>query len=414
MKHTVINMPIPHERTLSERLVFSGIVFNMSWEDPEMDRRAFRIRPGQDSVISITSAGCNPLNFLAQDVEKLYCVDGNPAQNAILELKLAAIENLDYEDFFGIFSAQNPGVVSRVYRARLRPSISPTSQRFWDRNLWLVARNLYTSGKMGLFCRILRTVLDLIGIHASRREEFFELRSLEEQQAYYHRYVAPRLWGPLTARLIRFRPFMYLAGVHPEQFDLVHHRHDMYAYVQERIEYALTKVPIYDNYFLSAAVTGKMRGKRVPPYLLEENFALLRRSLPRVTVVNGFLGPFLDTLPTHSIDKYNLLDIFDWMMATRPQMFEDTLRSALRVARPNATMIYRSGSYKLDPPAAIQPYLQHHPELSKELLAIDRSATYGSFYVFTVKGRPPVNGQADLALDPSEVRPAALAGVAQS
>ena len=68
--------------------------------------------------------------------------------------------------------------------------------------------------------------------------------------------------------------------------------------------------------------------------------------------------------------------------------------SAAAVAR-NPDIKAPKGSYKLDPPAAIQPYLQHHPELSKELLAIDRSATYGSFYVFTVKGRPPVNGQAE-------------------
>ena len=52
---------------------------------------------------------------------------------------------------------------------------------------------------------------------------------------------------------------------------------------------------------------------------------------------------------------------------------------------PDATMIYRSGSYALEPPAVVQPHLVHDPELSKELLAIDRSTTYGSFYVFNRK-----------------------------
>jgi S-adenosylmethionine-diacylglycerol 3-amino-3-carboxypropyl transferase len=383
MRHQVVNLPVQSRRPLSERLVFNGIVFNMSWEDPEMDRRAFRLEADRHTVLSISSAGCNPLNLLCQSPERLISIDGNPAQNAILELKLAAIETLDHETFFNIFASQKPSLVTRVYRRRLRPNLSAYAQDFWDRNLWQVARNLYDFGRMGLFCRILRHVLTLLGIPKCRREAFFELRSLDQQRRWYERYAAPRLWGPVVRRLVNFRPFLYLAGVHPEQYTLVDERHDIYEYIKERVEYALTRIPIYDNYFLRVAVTGRMRGRRVPPYLLEENFHTLRRNLDRVTVVNGWLGPYLNGLPPNSIDRFNLLDIFDWMS---PEMFESTLRSVLRVARPDARIIYRSGSYRLDPPPAIRSRLHHHAELSRELLAIDRSATYGSFYVFSLKG----------------------------
>jgi S-adenosylmethionine-diacylglycerol 3-amino-3-carboxypropyl transferase len=377
----VLEMPTTHRRDLLERLVFRGIVFNMSWEDPEMDRQAFRLT-GDDTVISISSAGCNPLNFLCQSPGKLISIDGNPAQNAILELKLAAIRTLDHARFFDIFAARQPSVVCRVYRPYLRPLLSPTAREFWDENLWMAARGIYNFGRMGLFCRILRQFLTLLGVHRKHIEAFFELRTLDEQRAWYETYAAPHLWGPWSRRFVTFRPFMYLAGVHPEQYRLVDGRHDMYDYVKERVEYALTSVPIYDNYFLSQAVTGKFRGDRVPPYLLEENFATLRANLDRVVVVNGWLGPFLDTQPAGSITKFNLLDIFDWMT---PQVFEATMKSVLRAAAPGATLIYRSGSYSLDPPASAAPYLERHDELARRLFATDRSATYGSFYVLTVK-----------------------------
>ena len=377
----VIDMPVPEGRSLMERLVFHGIVFNMSWEDPEMDRRALKVGPG-DTVVSISSAGCNPLNFLCQSPDKLIAIDGNPAQNALVELKLAAIGTLDHATFFDIFAARRPAVVSKVYRSRLRPNLSPQSQAFWDKNLWMVHRGLYDFGKMGAAARIVRLVLPLIGISKKRMEQFFELRSLEEQQAMYRKYVEPRLWGPLVQRLCESRWFMYLCGVHPRQLDLVDGRHGIYAYVKERIEHALTEVPIYDNYFLSVTATGRFRGDHVPPYLLEKNFETLRNNRDRVTVVNGWLGPYLDTREPGSINKFNLLDIFDWMT---PELFEGTLRSVLRVAAPGARLIYRSGSYELPPPASIRRHLHHHAELSKELLAIDRSATYGSFYVFSVK-----------------------------
>lgn len=377
----VLDFPTPGRRALLERLVFNGIVFNMSWEDPEMDRRAFNLT-GEDTVISISSAGCNPLNFLCQSPKKLISIDGNPAQNAVLELKLAAIAALDHDAFFDIFAARHPPRASQVYHAHLRPLLSPRARAFWDRNLWMAHRGLYDFGKMGLATRLVRFILPLIGIPRALTEQFFELRTLAEQQAWYDRHVRDRLWGPVTRWLCESDWFMYLCGVHPRQLKLVDGRHGIYDYVRERIEYALTKVPIYDNYFLSVTVTGRFRGFRVPPYLLPQNFETLRRNLPRVTVVNGWLGPYLDSLPPESITKFNLLDIFDWMS---PEMFEATLRSVLRAAAPGATMIYRSGSYRHDPPAAILPHLEPHADLARALLATDRSATYGSFYVFTIR-----------------------------
>ena len=390
----VANMPVAEKRHWLERLVFHDIVFNMSWEDPEMDRQAFNLT-SEDTVISISSAGCNPLNFLCQSPKRLISIDGNPAQNAILELKLAGIRTLDHATFLDIFGARRPAVVTRVYRNELRPNISPRSQEFWDKNLWMIAQGIYRFGRMGLFCRVMRAFLEVLGVTQRDAEVFFELRSLEQQAAWYHAHTAPWLWGPWSRRAVRWfvrsRPLMYLAGVHPNQFELVDGRHDMYDYIKERIEHVLTKVPIYDNYFLSQAATGRFRGNRVPPYLQEENFQTLRCNLDRVQVVNGWLGPYLDTLPPGSITRFNLLDIFDWMSAAD---FEATLQSVLRVATPGAIMIYRSGSYRLDPPASILPHVEQHSDLARRLLANDRSATYGSFYVLSVKDGSNGNGQA--------------------
>ncbi len=379
--HTVIHMPNEGRRPFLERMVFSGIVFNMSWEDPEMDRQAFQLT-GRDRVVSITSAGCNPLNFLCASPKQVICVDGNPAQNAILELKLAAIAELDYERFFDIFAARQPSHIEPVYANRLRRHLSATSRDFWDRNLKIAARGLYNYGRTGLFCRILRGYLRMLGFKRSEIDAFFESPTLEEQREFYHKRIAPRLWRGTSKLFVAFKPLLYMAGVHPEQYKLVDGRHDMYAYIKERVEYAMTQVPIYDNYFLSVTVTGKFRGNRVPPYLLEENFETLRNNLDRVTVVNGWLGPYLDTLEPGALNKFNLLDIFDWMS---PEVFEATLKSVLRVAEPDSTMIYRSGSYELLPPDSILPHIESEPELAKKLFATDRSATYGSFYIYHIR-----------------------------
>jgi len=379
----VLDLDSGTRRDWLERVVFRGIVFNMSWEDPEMDRRAFRVQP-TDTVLSITSAGCNSLNLLCQSPRKLLCIDSNPSQTALLELKLAGIATLDHGTFFDIFAARRPAQVTAVYRRLLRPRLSERAKWFWDRNLWIAAQGLYRFGRMGLFCRVLRRFIQLLGIDRSKAADFFQLESLEEQAAWYDRYVARRLWRPWSRAFVQFKPILYLAGVHPEQFNLVDDRHDMYSYVKERIEYALTRVPVRDNYFLRMAIMGSFDEQHVPPYLMPEHFATLRRNLDRVRIVNGWLGPYLDSLPAESIHKFNLLDIFDWMTA---EQFEQTLISVVRVAAPDAVAIYRSGSYRLDPPASILPHVELHRELAQELLATDRSATYGSFYVMSINHR---------------------------
>ena len=74
------------------------LVFTHNWEDPESDHAALKIK-SNDVVVAITSGGCNVLGFLLFDPEIIYSIDINPAQSLILELKIAAIKSLEFEDF---------------------------------------------------------------------------------------------------------------------------------------------------------------------------------------------------------------------------------------------------------------------------------------------------------------------------
>ena len=77
----------------------SEIVENSTvWEDPEIIQKALRINKN-DRVLTITSAGCNVLNFLLYDPKEILSVDYNPYQNYILELKIEGIRHLNYDEF---------------------------------------------------------------------------------------------------------------------------------------------------------------------------------------------------------------------------------------------------------------------------------------------------------------------------
>src|SRR5271154_2668760 len=88
-------------------LMFKGFVYNQIWEDPDVDLEALALKP-HHRLITIASGGCNVLNYLAANPERIIAVDLNPNHVALTRLKLAALANLPgYEEFFRFFGVAN-------------------------------------------------------------------------------------------------------------------------------------------------------------------------------------------------------------------------------------------------------------------------------------------------------------------
>ena len=81
---------------IQSRAVFQRLLFAQCFEDPEIDRRALRIGPGH-TVLCVTSGGCNVLALLLDAPAHLIALDLNPAQNALLQLKIEGIRRLVLE-----------------------------------------------------------------------------------------------------------------------------------------------------------------------------------------------------------------------------------------------------------------------------------------------------------------------------
>ena len=72
----------------------NDLVYNTCWEDPRCDRQLLQINE-ESKLCMITSAGCNALDYLLDNPTEIHCVDMNPRQNALLNLKKSVIKNVD-------------------------------------------------------------------------------------------------------------------------------------------------------------------------------------------------------------------------------------------------------------------------------------------------------------------------------
>src|SRR6476620_11653963 len=82
---------------------FDAFVYNQIWEDPRVDLEALQLDENS-RVLTISSGGCNALNYLLAGPRSVTAVDLNRHHVYLLNLKLAALLYLpDHESFFAFF-----------------------------------------------------------------------------------------------------------------------------------------------------------------------------------------------------------------------------------------------------------------------------------------------------------------------
>ena len=125
LRKAVHHHKLASKRGMLERMFtlwFRGFVYNQIWEDPRVDAEALRLGP-ESSLLTISSGGCNVLNYLVHQPKRIVAVDLNANHMSLTRLKLAALEHLpDYESFYKFFGyGRHPDNVPNYQPLHPRP-----------------------------------------------------------------------------------------------------------------------------------------------------------------------------------------------------------------------------------------------------------------------------------------------------
>lgn len=142
-------------------LIGRSIIYNVSWEDPRIDCELLDLKDN-DTILMLTSGGCNVLDMVIEGAKRVVAADLNPRQNALLELKKAAIKTLKYEEFFELFARSNYALFVEVY-PKMRPLLSPFAQGFWDENKSFF-KSVMWSGMSGVAALWMLRICRLFGL----------------------------------------------------------------------------------------------------------------------------------------------------------------------------------------------------------------------------------------------------------
>jgi S-adenosylmethionine-diacylglycerol 3-amino-3-carboxypropyl transferase len=372
---------------------FKGLVYAQIWEDPVVDMAALAIQP-DSRVVTIASGSCNALSYLTANPAAITAVDLNPAHLALGQLKIAALRHLpDYAYLHRFFAEADDSANVAAYRTHLAPHLDERTQRYWEgrdlvgrRRIKGFSSGIYKRGLLGNFIGLAHFLAKLYKIDP---REILEAETLEDQRRVFEEKFSP-IFDRRFVRWLTDRPAsLFGLGIPPAQYAALAGDARMADVLRRRLEKLACDFPVNDNYFAWQAF-GRSYGREpehpLPPYLKEENYAVLRDRIDRLDIRQVNFIDHIAAQPDASLDRYILLDAQDWM--------DDTVLTRLwteitRTARAGSRVLFRTAAEpSLLPGRVPEDILSrwHYAEAESRLFTeADRSSIYGGVHLYVLR-----------------------------
>lgn len=362
-----------------DQVKLDQLIFTLNWEDPRSDIKALKIKSG-DTVMSITSGGCNTIEFLLQDPATIYSIDINPVQSWLMDLKLKAIQHLEYDEFkslMGLSAHENAG---KIY-TEIANTLAPDSRLFWDQNLSVIKKGLTMSGKYEKFVKIAGKVLKIIQ-GKKIVEGVFEHNTLEEQALYFNDRFDTRRFR-LVFKLLFNKWMLAKRGLDSDYFHFDDGSQSFAESFYHRTKKVLSDIPVNDNYFLALYLEGTYRTESsVPNYFKQENFRLLKERIDRINIVTKDAKEWMKTIPENSIDCFSLSNICE-LKSERDTA--SLFQEVVKVGKDQGRICFRNLMVPREVPPELRNLIQKDTELSDKLFSEDRSFVYGKVAAYTIR-----------------------------
>ncbi len=377
---------------------FDAFVYNQIWEDPAVDLQALLIDKNS-RILTISSGGCNALNYLAENPESVTAVDLNRHHIFLLRLKLAALKYLPaHEDFFAFFGYGRSENAVRQFEAFIAPNLDEETRNFWESGSLFSGRRidfftndgLYEHSRNGYFLRFFHCAARLFGC---RPEKILEARTLEEQLDLYEKHVDPFFDSFLIKTLGRLPVTMFGLGIPPQQYeelkkDLTREKTIIDIY-RERVKRLACDYPIKENYFAWQAFARKYDTENrvaIPEYLKSENYESLKANAGKLRIKVGSVTEEIENQPKGSFNRFVFLDAQDWMNA---EGMTDLWSAIAENAKAGSRIIFRTASayspIETNLPNDLREKFHYEEELSRKLFKQDRASIYGGFHLYILK-----------------------------
>ncbi len=343
---------------------YQKINYSSCNEDSSSELRALRIQK-TDRVLCITGSGARPLDLLIAEPAEIVAIDFNPCQNHLLELKMRAIEVLDYQEHLAFIGISPSDSRIEMYQ-KLRLGLSEEARRFWDGRPRIILKGVIYQGGWERFFK--RLAVFIRCVRPGLLEELFSPIPIGRQARLWTDVWNSGEWK-IFLRLVTHRAIWKYILRDPGFYRYVPKSFSVYDYLEKRFDHAFKTLSLHQSAFASLLFFGRFNGA-LPPYLQEKNHEVLRKNLRKVHRVTCSLAEFLDRSGDHTFDKYSLSDFSSY---TDEAEYNRIWRGILSTANPGARVCERQFLVKRSLPRSIEPHARRDEALDRELEESDNS-----------------------------------------
>lgn len=347
---------------------YHRLSYSFGNEDWTTEKRALRIRKG-DAVVCVTASGDRPLNLLTEECGSIASVDANPMQNALLELKRAAMCTLSYEEYLAFL-----GLVPCKHRLgtykQLAARLDQRSHLLWQRHQQTIKRGVLFQGAIEKKLRLATFFVQLT--RGKKVQRLFSFDDLAAQAEYAQKRFDTKLWRGFIDLFLQ-PAFTRFFLRDPGLYEFVDPEIHIGRYIHGRLHEALGRFLARESPFLSMILRGKVEMEHLPPYLRPEGVALIKERAHLVQVATDDLVSFLEKSPEGSYDCFSLSDVASYIPM---EAFERMIRAIYHAARPGARFSIRQFLTNYEIPEKLVRYFARDRDLEERLSREDRCFVY--------------------------------------
>lgn len=329
-------------------------IYAFTWEDPREDHNILKFTP-EDTVLAITSAGDNILSYasLPNPPKRIHCVDLNPCQGHLLELKLAAFKSLTKEEVWQMFGIGKIEDFNNLLINFMAPHMSSNALQYWymngEKTFGINGKGLYDTGFSKWAIRIAKMFFKVTGLN----EDIIELcsaKTMKQQIQIWDHKIKPMLLNPIVSKLLVGNPlFLWKAlGVPANQAALM--GASVLQYVKDTFDPMVKRSLIStDNYFYYLCLQGKYSKNNCPDYLTEKAYkkfsSTTNNCLDRIRIHTDFLDDVFARLTPKTITIAIIMDHMDWF-DEKGSDADTEIMALYQVLAPNGRVLLRSAATK--------------------------------------------------------------------
>ncbi|KAJ7778787.1 hypothetical protein DFH07DRAFT_936438 [Mycena maculata] len=369
---------------------FRTYIYSFTWEDPEEDMRHLDLT-ADDSVLAITSGGDSVLHYaISAGPARIHCVDMNPCQGHLVELKLAAIHALEYDEFFAMFGEGRHPDFRNLLDTKIAPHISAAAYEFWRTNDDAFSSAFYLRGYSGWAIYLMGLVFKLAGA-SQHVKDLCNAENLQEQERIWWTHLRPVMLNPVVVALLKHPTFCWNAlGVPLNQRKMLLDDGGVYEYVRDSLDpLASTYLLKTGAYFYLLGLLGHYTHESCPAYLTRSGFAQLKANSSKA--INAFrlhtdsLLNVFQSLPDKSLTRVIVMDHLDWFAPGSADV-DAEIENLFRLLDVGGSVFWRSAArtpwYNANFAAAGFQLTALGVRTGPEI-AIDRVNMYASFFKAT-------------------------------